>query len=330
MQNQTSKLRIGVIGAGSMGRHHVRVLSELEGITFTGFFDPDTERANELCSRHRCAAYPSPEDLLKKSEAICIAAPTSLHFEIGMKCLKRGIHVLMEKPLAESVDKARKLVAEAEKRNLVLSVGHIERFNPATIKFFEIYNAGDEPAVSIEARRLSPFDGSRCMDVDVLHDLMIHDIDIVLEAANSEPKRIFAVGHPIFSDRTDVAHAIIDFEKGCSASLWTAKCSPKKLRRTRIITRNSLFELDTLNKTLSVHRAATIPIGSGDACMMTDISVEQIDCAGEEPLRNEIIDFIEAVCAIRTPVVDGHRALRSLKILAGVEKSIRKRKEISI
>jgi len=322
MKKNPSHLRVGVVGAGTMGQHHVRVLSQTSGIIFAGLYDSDSSRAKEICLRHGCDSFRDLEELLERIDAVTIAAPTSLHWEIGGKCLERGIHTLMEKPLAHDLPSARSLVELARRAGAVLMVGHIERYNPAIGKMMEILRSEPEDIVSIEARRLSPFDGSRCLDVDVLHDLLIHDIDLALEIADSPITKVSAVGRPLFSQRIDVAHTTIEFENRTIAVFWTAKCSPKKTRSITVCTPSRYIEADTLAHSLTVYKARDMPKMASGVCLMGDIRREDIEVLYEEPLRREIDDFVRAVREGVPPTVDGERGLAALQALDMVTRSL--------
>lgn len=315
-------LRVGVIGVGTMGQHHVRILSDTAGVNFAGLYDPDVSRAAELCARHGCESWADLDDLLDRCDAVSIAAPTSLHGEIGGRCIERGIHVLMEKPLAHNVPTAQKLVESARKAGLVLAVGHVERYNPAIGKLMELLADPKEEIVSIDIRRLAPFDGTRCMDVDVLYDLLIHDIDLALEIADSDIVGVSASGRPVFSGQTDAVNVRVDFRNRCTAVFWTAKCSPRKVRSITVTTRRRYLEADTLSNTLTVHTAEAVPAGDGGVCFMRDITSEEIPVANEEPLRRELDDFIRAIRERTSPVVDGERALKALMALERVAESM--------
>lgn len=307
---------------GTMGRHHVRILSQMPDVLLAGLYDPDVARAAELCARHGCESRADIEDLLDRCDAVSIAAPTSLHAEIGERCIERGIHLLVEKPLAHDVPAALRLVESARKAGLVLGVGHVERYNPAIGKMMELLADPREEIVSIDIRRLAPFDGTRCMDVDVLYDLLIHDIDLALEIADSDIVGVSAFGRPVFSGQTDAVHVRVDFRNRCTAVFWAAKCSPRKVRSITVTTRRRYLEADTLSNTLTVDTAEAFPAGDDGVCFMRDITSEEVPVPEEEPLRRELEDFIRAVRERRSPLVDGERALKALRALEQVADSM--------
>ncbi len=294
----------------------------MPSVRMVGLYDPDPQRSDAMCTAHGCTSFTAIEQLLDQVDAVSVAAPTSLHLEIGELCLDRGIHVLMEKPLAHSVTGAAKLVNIAAKAGLVLMVGHVERYNPAVRKLMDLLHTAPEPIVSIDARRLMPFDGTRCMDVDVLDDLLIHDIDLVREIAGAPVSRVSAVGRPVFSSQTDVAHTRIDFANQATAVCWTGKCSPKKVRALAVTTPSRYLEVDTLARSLFVHTAEQLPQPSGSVCLMGSIRSESVPVPDEEPLWVEIEDFIRAVQEGGSPLVDGNRALAAMETLDLVRSSI--------
>ena len=295
MNNSVKNLRVGVVGVGTMGRHHVRIVSESPDVTLAGLYEPDTERAAQFCDLYGCNAFKSLDELLDEADAVTVAAPTSLHVEIGELILSRGIHLLMEKPLADDVKGAERLVELAGVAGVVLMVGHVERYNPAIQKLMEMLADPREEIISIDARRLAPFDGTRCIDVDVLLDLLIHDIDLALEIADSSIVGVSASGRRVFSSQIDVAHARLDFENGCTAVFWTGKCSPKKVRSFTVTTNRRFFEVDTLANSLALHTADSLPSLQEGLCFMGEIRSEQIPIPKQEPLKAELEDFFDSV-----------------------------------
>ncbi len=315
-------LRVGVIGVGTMGQHHVRIVSSTPGVSLTGLYDPDIARAAEICSRHGCVSFTDLDRLLDGCDAVCIASPTVTHLELGRKCLERKLHVLMEKPLAHNLASGTELVDLAANAGVVLMVGHVERYNPAVIKLMETLKDTSEEIISVDCRRLAPFDGSRCIDADVLYDLMIHDVDLALEIADSPVLNVTASGRPVFSDKTDVAHARIEFENRAIAVFWTGKCSPKKVRTISVATPSRFLVADTLDKTLMMHSAEQLPAMTDGICLMGQIRAEEIAVPDEEPLRRELEDFFRAVKDQAAPIVHGQRALAAMETLDFVARSI--------
>jgi len=322
MKAASSRVRVGVVGVGTMGQHHVRVASQNPDVELVGFYDPDAGRCVEISRRHGCECLASVDGLLDEVDALMIAAPTSLHEELGMKCLEHGVHLLMEKPLAHSLEAAARLVDRARAAGVVLMVGHIERYNPAVAKLFEVLNNPLEKIITIDARRLSPFDGTRCLDVDVLLDLLIHDVDLALEIAGSPVVRVSAAGRAVFSGTTDMAHTRIEFQNDAVAGFWTARCSPMRERRLTVTTPTRCLVADTMSRSLTVFAAGEVtqtPNGSPQSGAIRTVEVPVPD---EEPLRRELEDFFRSVREGTKPLVDGERALRAMMVLDLVRKSV--------
>ena len=311
-----------MVGVGSMGRHHVRLVSQSSGVALAGFYDPDPARAEEICRLYGCACFDTLDELMNAADALTVAAPTSLHAEIGERCLERGLHLLMEKPLAHDLKGAARLVELARKAELVLMVGHVERYNPTVATMIHMLQGIPEQIISIDARRLAPFDGSRCMDVDVLHDLLIHDIDLALEIAGAPIKTVTATGRPVFSNQLDVAHVRIEFQNDSTAVFWTGKCSPRKVRALTVTTPTRQFVADTLGHSLTMYSAEQIPAMTDGVCFMGNLTEETIPVPDEEPLRREFDDFFRSILQETKPLVDGERAMLAMKALALVSLSI--------
>ncbi|MFH0960143.1 MAG: Gfo/Idh/MocA family oxidoreductase, partial [Pseudomonadota bacterium] len=285
MNYVSNRTRIGVVGVGSMGHNHARILSNMEDCEFIGIYDSNEARAEEICNLYGCRGFGDLDLLLSQVQAVVVATPTVSHGHLGEKCLNFGVHVLMEKPLASSVIEAEKLVRLAQRNNLVLMVGHVERYNPAVNLMIELIKKNKEPVISIEARRLNPFDGNRCLDVDVLYDLLIHDIDIALEIADSTVHHICSVGQKVYSNLVDDAHSLLQFKNRITAVFWTSKCSPRKIREVNVATRTRFYQANTINRSLIVHTAKDVDSGSKGVCFMSDIMVEEMIETQSEPLR---------------------------------------------
>jgi virulence factor len=323
MLERKKTIAVGVIGVGSMGQHHARVFSQLPGADFVGVYDVDPERARDVCRRFGGTVFGRLEEFLNEIQAVTVAAPTTLHWEIGRQCIERGIHVLMEKPLAHNLELSERLVDLARDRGTTLMVGHIERYNPAVAALLDMLVSEPEPILSIDARRLSPFDGSRCLDVDVLHDLLIHDVDLALEVADSEIVDVSAVGKSVYSSQADMSHVRAIFASGTVASFTTAKCCPRKMRSFCVSTPSRFFEADTLTRTLTVFKARELPDLASGACYMGDVRCEVVRQPDVEPLQRELEDFVRAIQEGNPPIVDGRRGLRALTALHLIANSLR-------
>ncbi len=224
-----SQVRVGVIGVGYLGEHHARIYSEMDGVQLVGVVDPDEERGRIVAGKTACPYFGELKELLGKVQAVSIAAPTSSHFDLSLACLEKKIDVLLEKPMTVTIEEANQLIEEAERSQRILQIGHLERFNGGILKLKEVVK---DPRF-IESHRLGPFK-DRGTDVDVILDLMIHDIDILLDLVQSKVKELRAVGTPVISPNIDIANVRIEFENGCVANVTASRVSLKQERKIRI------------------------------------------------------------------------------------------------
>ncbi len=291
-------IRVGVIGVGSIGVHHARIFSDIEDVKLVGIVDTNTEKARELASKYHCEAYNSYMDIIDSVDAVSIAAPTTLHFRIGSDFLKHNKNILIEKPITTTIEEAEILISEAEKRKLILQVGHLERFNAGVSM---ISNMVDNPQF-IESQRLSPFLG-RSVDVDVTLDLMIHDIDIILSLVNSEITDLRATGAKILTDNIDVAHAWIEFENGCIAEAVTSRIADNKVRQLKVYQQNAFLDLDYQSQEITCYR-------KNNGNVRKEIKKPK----SKEPLKEQLISFIDCVKKGKKPLVSGHEGREALKV----------------
>lgn len=299
-------IRVGVIGVGSLGQHHARVYASLPGCTLAGVVDSDPARAAEIARKHRCPAFDDPAALLGKVDAVSVVVPTAMHYAVGRVFLEAGVHCLIEKPLSTDLGEADALIAAARAGGALLQVGHIERFNPAILALKEHRSR----PLFIEAHRLGPY-SPRNTDIDVVLELMIHDLDIVLALVGRPVERVDAVGLPVLSHTEDIANVRLVFEGGCVANLTASRVTTDKQRKIRLFTRDAYLSVDYLAKQVRVHRlkegADPSQAGSlfGLARMVT---TETLKIRDEEQLKLELESFIEAVRAGSRPVVNGEDA----------------------
>lgn len=298
-----TRLRVGVIGVGHLGQHHARLYAGLPGSTLVGIVDADPRRAKEIAERYGAAVYDDVGVLLKQVEAVSIAAPTSAHHAVARQCLDAGIHVLVEKPITVTSVEARDLVSLARMRNAVLQVGHVERFNPVMLK---VRPSIREPLL-IECRRVSPFTG-RSTDVDVVLDLMIHDLDMVLSFCPGAVTEVRAIGAAVVSDRVDVAHAWITFESGCVATLTASRVAATRAREMTVVQRDACVSLDYQSRQATIRRFPAGSRASGEQAS------EQVQGGEEEPLKLELEAFLHAVQAGTQPVVSGQDGEAALSL----------------
>ena len=318
MKPTSSSVKVGVIGIGNMGWHHARVLSLLKDADLVGVADPDESRGKLAVEQFQCEWFKDYHDLISKVDAICIAVPTLLHHKVGLDCLKAGVNVLIEKPIAATEIEAKSLINASKISNCLLQVGHIERFNPAFRELNKIVQ--NEDIVVLEARRHSPH-ADRANDVSVVMDLMIHDIDLVLELVNSKIQKLAAVGGRNSDGLIDYVNATLVFKNNIIASLTASKMSHKKIRNLSAHCQNGLVETDFLNHSLQIHRKAheSYTAEHGELVYRNDGYVEEVSTTSIEPLYAELEHFLKCVQGKELPEVDGEQASRALKIADFIE-----------
>ena len=293
--NINNPMKMGVIGVGNMGQHHTRILSLIKDVELVGVSDINIERGLDIASNYRIRFFEDYHDLLPHVDAVCIAVPTKVHYQVGMDCLNAGIHTLIEKPIASSISEAESLVNTAALNNCILQVGHIERFNPA---FAELTNVlKTEELLAVEARRMSPY-SKRAADVSVVLDLMIHDIDLLLEFAQAPVVKLTASGSK-GSDSTylDYVTATLGFANGIVATLTASKVTHRKIRSIAAHCKNSLIEADFLNNEILIHRQTTgnYTTNYGQILYRQDGLIEKVYTSNIEPLHAELEHFVNCV-----------------------------------
>jgi len=307
-------IQVGVIGVGNMGQHHVRVLSFLKDVQLVGVADVDVERGLELASKYRVRFFEDYRELLPYVDAVCVAVPTRLHYEVGMTCMRQGVHILMEKPIAASISEAELLVNAAAEYDCILQVGHIERFNPAFLELQKVLQ--QEEILALEAHRLSPY-SQRANDVSVVLDLMIHDIDLLLELTAAPVVKLTASGtHASGSGYLDYVTATLNFANGAIACLTASKVTHRKVRRLTIHGKNSLTEADFLNNEILIHRHSQ---KAGQVLYRQDELVERVYTSNIEPLHAELEHFVQCVRGGNQPSVGGEQALKALRLATRIE-----------
>ncbi|HNV72304.1 MAG TPA: Gfo/Idh/MocA family oxidoreductase [Candidatus Ozemobacteraceae bacterium] len=305
---EQSPIRIGVIGIGHLGRHHARILNELPGAKLVGVVDTNEKIAQETGEKYGVPWYTDYRKLENQVDAISIVVPTTVHYEVAKFFLDRGVHSFVEKPITKTLDEANDLLLISNRKQLVLQVGHVERFNAAIIK---LQSLTDQPRF-IECQRMGPFP-KRASDVSVVLDLMIHDIDIVLSLVKSKIERIDAVGIPVLTENEDIANAHICFANGCIANLTASRVSEEVIRKLRIFEMDKYLSLDYANQAITLRRKMD----------QEQIATEELEVHKAEPLRLELAHFIQCVCERRKPLVsieDGKNALEvALEILSKIK-----------
>ncbi|MBI5207962.1 MAG: Gfo/Idh/MocA family oxidoreductase [Candidatus Firestonebacteria bacterium] len=313
-------LRIGVIGAGHMGSYHVRIYSELMDVELIGIADTNKARANELSNLYATKSYTDYHDLIGKLDAVSIAVPTSQHYKVAKDFLENGVHVLLEKPMTKTLEEGEELIELSRKNNLVFNIGHVERFNGAVQ---ELKNIIKDP-IYIETKRMGPYN-PRIDDVGIIMDLMIHDIDIVLNLVNKDIEKINAVGASVYSRQEDFADIQIVFKGGCLASLTASRVTENKIRSLAVTQRDAYIFLDYTDQDLHIHRqAATHYILSKEVMRYKQESfIERLFIHKDNPLKLEIVHFLDCVKRKAKPLVTGESDLRSLRIALQVEQLLR-------
>ena len=338
-----TKVKVAVLGTGSLGQNHVRIYAELAAaglVEFAGVFDANADAGRKIAARHNARVFNSIAEATAASDALNIVTPTTTHFEIAKQLLEQGRHVLVEKPMTDNSAQAAELIQIAQQKNCVLQVGHVERFNPV---FHYLETAAPEPRF-IETHRLSPYP-ARSTDIGVVLDLMIHDLDVVLAFVKSPVTSVDAVGIPVLSKSEDIANARLRFANGCVANLTASRVSPERMRKIRVfsggatpsyisldyraqegfiyrIARDGEEESSILKKVL----AAKLGIGK-DSAIVSEfggkrIVREPVPIAKDEPLKLELQDFVNCVREKHAPVVSGESAKRALDLAFEITRQV--------
>ena len=306
----TASLRAAVIGVGHLGSFHADKYAALHDVDLVGVVDTDAQRAGAVAQRLGTQSFTDHRQVLGKVDCVSLAVPTSLHFELAKDLLAHGIDVLVEKPMTTNVNEGRELVDLAERDGRILQVGHLERFNPAIRALRDIIT---KPRF-IECHRLASF-VDRGTDVDVVLDLMIHDLDVILSLVEAEVESVEAVGVPVLSESTDIANARLHFTDGCIANITASRVTMKQERKIRLFQADTYVSVDYSKKHVQVCRRTMV---NGQP----SIEVEERDIAGDA-LFDEIEHFVEMVRTRRRPLVDGRVALRALEVAESIRDRMR-------
>ncbi len=298
----TAPLRVGVVGVGYLGAFHAEKYASLNDVELVAVVDVDGERAQTVAARCGTAALTDPRALFGRVDCVSLAVPTPLHFPLARDFLEHDVDVLIEKPLTAAVADGRALVELAERRARILQVGHLERFNPAIRALTSIIT---RPRF-IECHRLAPF-VERGTDVDVILDLMIHDLDVILSLVQAEVQNVEAVGVPVLSESTDIANARLRFTNGCIANITASRVALKRERKIRLFQADTYVSVDYSEKHVRVCRRL-------HADGTPTITVEEHALGESDALYDEIEHFVHAVRTRQRPLVDGHAALRALEV----------------
>jgi predicted dehydrogenase len=311
------RVRVGVIGTGALGFHHARLLRRMPGAEFAGIYDTNPARAAEVARQLETVAHPSLDALLEQVEAVTVAVPTPAHVSVGLAVLERGIALLMEKPLADSVAGAEELVRRAARGGVVLQVGHVERFNRA-VRAAAPYL--EEPRF-LQIDRLAPFQ-PRGTDVAVILDLMIHDLDLVLELVRSAVTDVRATGVPILTPHVDIANARIEFANGAVANVTASRVSRERTRRLRVFQPTGYFSLDLAQGTGDFFRLKPGWQQLNATALEHIVEHVRLEAPEAEPLQLELESFLRAVRGEDDVVVSGAAGAQALALAFRVADAI--------
>jgi predicted dehydrogenase len=300
------KLRVGVVGVGHIGADHARIYGELGNAQFAGIYDIDPERSAEIATKYNVRAAASLDEFAGMVDAASVATPTAAHFPVAQTLLARGKHLLVEKPITENTADARELAQRAAEKQLVLQVGHVERFNP-------VLGALEQRLAHprfIEAHRLSPYP-NRSTEIGVVLDLMIHDLEIILHLVDSKVENIDAVGVAVLSRGEDIANARLRFAGGCIANITSSRISPERMRKIRVFQEDAYLSLDYQGQSGEIYRRVD-----------GRITREPVAIAKEEPLRQQLASFVDCALTGGEPKVSGSHAAAALELAVEITKRI--------
>lgn len=312
---ESKRIRVAVVGCGEFGRNHARVYREIENAELVGVVDFDQARAEKTAEEFGTKNLGSLEGLPGKVDAVSVAVPTLAHAEVGCKAMALGLDVLVEKPMAKDLADADALIAAARKHGRILQVGHVERFNPAVLAVERILNR----PLFFEVHRLGVFT-PRSLDVDVIYDLMIHDLDILLALVGEPVREVKAVGIPVLTEKVDIAHARLEFEGGAVANITASRVSTERVRKVRFFQQHEYISLDYARRDalrVRVKQPGPTP----------EFGFEKLPAPDVEPLRAELEEFVESVRSRKAPRVDGAAGRAALELAVRVMTSIQEHSE---
>jgi len=303
--------RIGIVGTGAMGAHHARIAASLPGCRLSGIFDTAIDRAESVASQYQTIAYRSLAELCEHVEAVVIATPADTHAQLAGDCLQAGMHVLLEKPIAASPEEAEGLLAISRQQSRVLMIGHVERFNPAFITLQSSLDPRD--LFACDFQRLSATPG-RDQSVDIIYDLMVHDLDLLLALTDAPVAVQAATGHRISGRNIDHASAVLCGANGMTASLTASAVSHARVRTGRFYTRYNQFTVDFAGRRLWVHRY--------DEAQSPPYATEEIPVPASDPLAQEQAHFLQAIATGTPPATDADTAVKALRLAHAVQSSV--------
>ncbi len=307
---ESKRIRVAVAGTGEFGRNHARVYRELEGVELVGVHDVNPERAAAVASEFQTQVFRNLEELRGRADAVSIAVPTVAHRDVGCRLLEMGLDVLVEKPMAVNLAEVDALLAATKKNGRILQVGHVERFNPAVIAVEPILNR----PLFFEVHRLGVFT-PRSLDVDVIYDLMIHDLDILLALVNEPVTEVKAVGIPVLTDKVDIAHARLEFAGGAVANITASRVSTERVRKMRFFQQHEYISMDYA-------RRDALRVGVKKAGPQPEFGFEKLKAPAVEPLHAELEAFVDAVRTRKEPRTNGIAGRAALELAGRVMTSI--------
>ncbi|MDY6843418.1 MAG: Gfo/Idh/MocA family oxidoreductase [Thermodesulfobacteriota bacterium] len=303
-------IRVGVVGVGYLGKFHAEKYSKMNDVKLVGVVDVVKERADQIACQFNTRSFHSHLDLLKEIDAVSIVVPTEFHFMVSRDFIVKGIHTMIEKPITKNVDEAEELTSLAKKSGAIIQVGHLERFNPAVVALCDYL----EHPLFIETHRLSSFK-DRGTDVDVILDMMIHDIEIILCLVKSPVLSIDAVGVPVVTKKVDIANARLKFENGCVANITASRISDKEMRKIRVFQSDSYLSADCLKNEVTGYRRIEEREGAPPTILPINFETHKVD-----PLEDELRCFIDSVWTHAEPRVSGEDGTAALKIACEITK----------
>jgi predicted dehydrogenase len=313
------KIRVGVVGIGHLGTYHLQKYAKIDNCDITSVSDTQQDKSQKAADLYSCAAFTDHRDMLGKVDAVSIAVPTGEHFAVARDFLAAGVDVLIEKPICATVEEADELLALASKNKLILQVGFVERFNPAIMALDSVITR----PLFIEVHRLHPF-FERGTDVDVILDLMIHDLDLVLKFVNAPLAGVEAVGVPILSDKIDIANVRLTFTTGCIANLTASRISAKTMQKIRFFGPSGYHSVDCQKR--EILSLSKIVDGDGKQQIVQD----RVDVGSHDPLEEEVRSFVNAILTRSQPLVSGEAGRRSLALAIEILQKMKTHEDLSL
>jgi len=316
MKKSKKKLRVGVVGTGYLGKFHAEKYARMDDVDLVGIVDTNKSRAERIAKKYSVKAYTTHKDILDKVDAASIVVPTPAHYKVSRDFLEHNVDVLIEKPMTTTLEEADKLIRLAEERDLIIQVGHLERFNPAVVALRDYL----KKPMFIESHRLSTYK-KRATDVSVVLDLMIHDIDIISNFVRSKIKSINAAGIPVISGHVDIANARLEFENGCVVNVTASRISTRDERKIRLFQRDAYISVDFANRAIAVVKQSN----KNENSIIPGMEINNLCFTKGDALDDELKSFVKAVTKREAPEVTGQVGRNALKIALSIMQQIQNR-----